>query len=1520
MANQFNTNKVLEGALSYLGTPYKMGAKQGDTCIDCSGLVYQAYKNAGVVLPQGSFNQFTKGTEVEKGKLQAGDMVFFKYPTNDVNRKNLPVNHIGIYDGKGNIVEASSSKGKVVVRKFNENEKAYVGAKRITAESKVDFNIANAYNISSKSMNQDNSKSAFGLILDDPKGKWAEPTVMSQFYKNDGQEYQDNLKEQFELQKQKDLETYNSTFVERVESIAGILADTSVSKGVGRLFDKTLIDFGSFGEKDDNYIDGSTYDYKINKLEEYGIEPTPQNIELLDDAINLESEDYILAGINSKKLSREFIEEHLTQAEIKTAGVTGEIGIQAGLLWRVGGLVATTKTITNSKLLAGTVGVGTNYALEKTIQYGDRDVSDLEVGVYTAIGGIADTLGGIMHSNSLANRALGDTHPEVYSAVKKEEELKQKISNSINKIDELTEDELILREMDNVNLDRTYKVEKADDIVDKYTPPTLDDAVREMADLNTFDELDDLARNHPDIAEVVSKAKSIKKEQVIGATEEEQLFKTNVNKIDVDIKNTISNLKVTIKEFGSLPKQTDEILDTYVTAHGKGAMSSFDEYLDYFRKTPEKSSKVLKDLFAKEKELDNILASGKYTQSQITKVMNGISKTKSIVETQYGKLVEQLDNKELYERLADNSNKLLKDLDEQLNSKYILDMDDTTRANSLKSLGDELSSIFGKKIKVVEGNGAIKIQGNIVLKVENGKVMVNNKPLKVGVALALVGTTGAMADDGSNITASDLGLYAIAILATIYGGKAGIKAIQEHGFSGTGRIFSKKMKALVRATENEMTPEVKAMSSARRGLLSFFKFKELSFFYNVEKNGAKSSFDLLKKLLPDPAGGNKGVNAYIIKMQHQEADQAIFNQAYKENYSLFRQEAKQLGLDSSEETFNKAHADMVERPKTFLQSPYANFQSVKNMEASVTNLNNKILDDAVQADVEGTKDLKKLDRYRTRAYFEDTVRNLFIGKNKDKFVKAMSKLINGKKIQDIDMYNMGINDVRLVSGQEAEELMEAYLNRLVHSADDNFSKDIFNTASEEFLKKYIKTFNITDEGKITELEKMIMSNSVSSRFKYRMEFDFDNWEDFTILDDLGEIKTVTIDDIFNRNQRELLTQYSANLRGRMALKLADTSELEINNIIKQEPSEEIINNLKTIRNIILGEPVVQNSNLYANSAIDVARNLVSSRVLLTSTLSTLPEVTLSVYNMLRFKTGISYWTDQLTRVLALTKDSREEIEQLALHGAGLSGHNLHIMPKNGDFLIENMANGWASKYSRKILEKVLRIGRLTHSDDFMKRTALHYGYYNLNRIIKGEKNVFTPQQMEKWGVTQERLDLLKKNNLFIEKNGRTIISKERFNKLPLKEKAQINQMLHDVINGYSPYVTPSSISKFFINNPAGKLVGSLLSFSLSIYNSWFIGALKYGDKSTAMEMSLYFAGAMASTWARNELFGHRDLTEEELITRSIMQMPMMGGIGAYMGVTDPIVFQTADKAQTKAMNVISELGSMVNNEGVKDND
>jgi cell wall-associated NlpC family hydrolase len=91
---------AVDAAMSKVGSPYSSGAT-GPGAFDCSGLVTWAMRKAGISVPRTSYDQFGIGSGVSRGRIQAGDLVFF-----DTNGPGA--SDVGMATGPGTAVSATT--------------------------------------------------------------------------------------------------------------------------------------------------------------------------------------------------------------------------------------------------------------------------------------------------------------------------------------------------------------------------------------------------------------------------------------------------------------------------------------------------------------------------------------------------------------------------------------------------------------------------------------------------------------------------------------------------------------------------------------------------------------------------------------------------------------------------------------------------------------------------------------------------------------------------------------------------------------------------------------------------------------------------------------------------------------------------------------------------------------------------------------------------------------------------------------------------------------------------------------------------------------------------------------------------------------------------------------------------------------------------------------------------------------------------------------------------------------------
>lgn len=121
---------VLSRAREFMGVRYRYGGTSRSG-FDCSGFVQTVFRSQGVRLPRTSAEQSRVGTPVSRSDLQKGDLVFFK-------TRGSRISHVGIYQGGGRFIHASSGGGKVEVDSLTSGyyDRRYAGARRVIANPK----------------------------------------------------------------------------------------------------------------------------------------------------------------------------------------------------------------------------------------------------------------------------------------------------------------------------------------------------------------------------------------------------------------------------------------------------------------------------------------------------------------------------------------------------------------------------------------------------------------------------------------------------------------------------------------------------------------------------------------------------------------------------------------------------------------------------------------------------------------------------------------------------------------------------------------------------------------------------------------------------------------------------------------------------------------------------------------------------------------------------------------------------------------------------------------------------------------------------------------------------------------------------------------------------------------------------------------------------------------------------------------------------------------------------------------
>uniref|UniRef100_UPI001E3C15CA C40 family peptidase n=1 Tax=Mycobacterium avium TaxID=1764 RepID=UPI001E3C15CA len=112
--------RAVQFAETKLGDPYVWGAT-GPRTYDCSGLVVDAYRHAGVHLPRVTYDMIHQGVTVDRADVRVGDLVFSNFSSRGPEHVQLAVSSNRVIEAPtpgGHVQYSGFPRGRVVVKRI----------------------------------------------------------------------------------------------------------------------------------------------------------------------------------------------------------------------------------------------------------------------------------------------------------------------------------------------------------------------------------------------------------------------------------------------------------------------------------------------------------------------------------------------------------------------------------------------------------------------------------------------------------------------------------------------------------------------------------------------------------------------------------------------------------------------------------------------------------------------------------------------------------------------------------------------------------------------------------------------------------------------------------------------------------------------------------------------------------------------------------------------------------------------------------------------------------------------------------------------------------------------------------------------------------------------------------------------------------------------------------------------------------------------------------------------------------
>lgn len=793
----------------------------------------------------------------------------------------------------------------------------------------------------------------------------------------------------------------------------------------------------------------------------------------------------------------------------------------------------------------------------------------------------------------------------------------------------------------------------------------------------------------------------------------------------------------------------------------------------------------------------------------------------------------------------------------------------------------------------VSESGNIKVSGKVDLPIENGYVTVGGNKVLAATAIAALGTTGAMADGGESISAYGFGTFLLAAIA----GTAFVKTIKDNPSVVTSMLHKgKEAKAVETMAKIESDPIVKERKAWSQKAFDFFKTGYISSYFTVEKHGSDFAKDLVSKLVENPSMFDN-VPADVLKNAELKTALGRIHVAEAENFKSFVLESEintsvldtvsNLGAETHAlENFRLKVSDAIDNPNG------THLKSVTEQAKIYRKELDQAFDAMVANGVYGVDEATRLKNYFPRYIRGSNIVSITSTQ------EGMDGLINAISLM--------VKDATGKPQAQADKWADIWVK---HATKVYKGSNLSSKEADRFMNAMTE-FGIDMKGISKEDIMMAASDSsdVMSRIKSRLPMKMSSFKPFKAMID-GVETTIHAEDIFMRNSNDVVKKYLNESYGQIALKqaLGDsyTSESALRAVINEEANQEVRDVLNMYVSALTGKPLYD-ANTVMNRNIDIAKNLSYGKLLL-ATVSMTPELIKATASIMMHSDTFSQGVKELKNIFKDIPSNTLLSEELSY---SIMGTGTSSAIKEGSFKgIDSFTNinedvgGLVGRIGNANKSTSLWLSRLIQADDAVKRIA---SIHNIHRLLDlaNNKSTMSQQRMTRYGITPELLATVK-NNVKVDSNGNILTID--WNSWKQKDKNMFRAVLHQMNQQRSIEVMIGGIPKASLNNPAGRLLSFLSSFTAQMYSTHFVGMFKSLDQEEMFNQITWMVGGMMTALAKDSISGReKEITDEELVIRTIQSSPAVAPYSLVKLFSDPISLQTG----ADAIQEVNNLGSI----------
>lgn len=755
----------------------------------------------------------------------------------------------------------------------------------------------------------------------------------------------------------------------------------------------------------------------------------------------------------------------------------------------------------------------------------------------------------------------------------------------------------------------------------------------------------------------------------------------------------------------------------------------------------------------------------------------------------------------------------------------------------------------------------------------------NKKKSKGKVMIAggiVLGTTGAYADGDDIISDGISLLFAAAVLGAAWANKGAILKALSNGMS---KIRNKETISSVD----------EAIDSARISLMETLA--------PILKDPNKDVRELAKDLFWDSFDGTKNTvetiatNTFnsVFKVYEKNIDKLYEGWAKENGINILQRAASNLRHAASErQLFDIEVMKTVETGK-----PHAS-KSVNEASKLTIDANKRILDIMQEVGMVGAEGIKFDPRYMHRAYRPQFGQLLSLLKNADgykqsydKFVQSFAKMMDDGNIAPDKLLKKAQNYVRLLS-------------------ENGVSKNTFKSIDEldDYLKKNgmgeMDALEVADFLGITKGMDKITASERLGATKRRVWLNKNAFEEFEIDTPDGRM-TIGLDNIFVNQATEVMLTHIKQASGYIAFA---KKGIDINQAYKT--ADKSVSHGKAISAYIdnvLGLPVLDGSTQTMKLVRDMANYTTALRLPLSALTLTgeLFKMTASMN-----KNGLLMGVRQLVK--AILREGDTELAKNLREGMGIGIHRNGL--NFGAYSHLDMDNLADADYRSSIIGKsVTNIGQVTSDlilypmvsiSDWLTVMSMAKNAQILRNFVDGKIGM-ADFRVKAYGINASDKATIKK---YIKLNDKGEVKPIDWDSMSFDERTNIQRILFNMTQKDVMITTSGGTGSWGRTSEVGMAVAHLTKFpqqAFANHGLFNIKGMSQGEVKSFVETSMWFIGAMVTNELKASVKG-QELSDEDLIARSAMMMPIAGMIGVAESISNPAIVGV-----TQNLAVVSEL-------------